>query len=146
MAGNEKWLMSDKMRTVDKQSLHAFLWPQVITSSSFKAVARAQSPFLLSGICFRLSHWENCASGYFCFRRRLILLTLRIHILSTYNQRCITLATDKVKNVRLSLYTPGEALRVPGGWGSQISRQSIYEGGQVVSLTHRPLLPPRKYS
>jgi len=26
----------------------------------------------------------------------------------------------------------------------QISRQSAHEGGKVVSLTHRPHLPPRK--
>ena len=32
------------------------------------------------------------------------------------------------------------------GWSSQISRQSAYEGGKVVSPPHRPPLPPRKYS
>jgi hypothetical protein len=38
-----------------------------------------------------------------------------------------------------TIYRHGKAITVSGGWGSQTSRKSAHECGNVVSPTHRPL-------
>jgi hypothetical protein len=47
--------------------------------------------------------------------------------------------------VKQSHYRPAEALGLHEVEASTISRQSAYEGGKVVSHTHRPPLSPRRY-
>jgi hypothetical protein len=64
--------------------------------------------------------------------------------------RRVTALATKMLEVKVKVkqphYRPRKALRAPGGRDSQVFRQSAHEGGKVVSPTHRPPLPPRKYS
>jgi hypothetical protein len=59
-----------------------------------------------------------------------------------YTHHAVWCSERQIKSIRLKvkqfLSRPGRALGVPGGWGSQISRQSAHEGGNAVSPTFTP--------
>jgi hypothetical protein len=55
---------------------------------------------------------------------------------------------SEIKYIHLGSFKvkrPGQTMRAPGGWSSQISRQSIFECNKFVSHMHRPTLSHRKY-
>jgi len=63
-------------------------------------------------------------------------------ILLHFNTRTILSKYLLEQKLKQPHYSPGHAQRVPGGWASQISKQSPHEGGKFISPTHRSPLPP----
>ena len=82
---------------------------------------------------FYMSTLKHPRLIWFCF--------YRLNIITGRYQNFLIILRAKQSN-----YRSGQALRIPTGWGSHISRQSAHKGGKVVSFMHRPSLTPRKYS
>ena len=87
------------------------------------------------------------AQNYFWWRQRHADINYAVNfhmargncviIRSTRLLECMAVPSAKqVLTCQQCLYQPWTDLRVPEGWGSQISRQSAHEGGKVVSPTH----------
>jgi hypothetical protein len=62
-----------------------------------------------------------------CTNRRLRACSMAQPILK------FRLHSKYYNKVKQSHYRPWQALRVPGGWGSQTLRQSVHEGSKVVT-------------
>jgi hypothetical protein len=76
--------------------------------------------------------------------RDAIIQKISVKIRASCARARVCIRTYRCKNMKVkqSRYRPGVAPRVPGGLGSQSSWHSAREVGEVVSLTHRPPLPP----
>ena len=91
--------------------------------------------------------WHYCRKWVMCRHKFVFIISNFVSCKRHFNHQSAALLpfpflddTYVIVKVKQSHYRPGQPLRVPGGWGSQISRQSAHEGGKVVSLTHRPPL------
>jgi hypothetical protein len=107
------------------KNVHQFTITDNKHQLSFRGHFRILGPHC--GTCFLSPFWRLEFGGAFCLLWKVFVPPYR--------------RTKKIK-VKQSHYRLGHVLRVPGGCGSQISRQSAHEGGKVVTCTHRPPLPP----
>jgi hypothetical protein len=105
---------------------------------------------------FEKVNWLNWHSSgsihltYYCkihFNGMLSFMPWKLIILSygdvsVYERFIYVLPACSLVKVKQFHHRPWQALRVPGGWGSQILSQLAHEGGRVVIPTHQiPVTP-----
>jgi hypothetical protein len=73
--------------------------------------------------------------------KRIEHLSFLLHVQQVRGSVLVSVTFFLEIKVKQANYRPWQALRVPGGWGSQILRHLACEGGKVGSRTHRPPLP-----
>jgi hypothetical protein len=108
-----------------------------------KQLIRQRSRFM----SHKLARTINSSIGYTCSRVYTLIFSLPSKFYTCQISRgklTLKFHLVKRKQKRYSILITGldRPLRVPVGWGSQISRHSAHEGGKVVTPTHRPPLPP----
>ena len=114
--------------------------------SDFQTLSTAKSrksPVLATHAEIRATHNLSGSLDYFWISL-FVRSAVGLSIPAVFEVKCRTsgvrsVTRDEVKQFH---YRPGQAQSFSGGWGSQISRQSAHESGQVVNPTHRPPLPP----
>jgi len=114
----------------------AIFWKTLASVTTFPLVLK-----LVWNYCFTN---EFGSSITFDFRVHIIRKRPHLrwkHCAGSITSHLLSPKVDAKVTVKQSHHRPGQALKVPEGWCSQISKQSALEGDKLVSLTHRPSLP-----